>query len=144
VQRHRPAMIRSFDIAKPQSTARRHKQAFIVDPRKLKVVARSPRKLFRLIRQSSVISHRLFQINFPGVRQAQNVILSPRLFLDANRYAEQRPVQQGPHTRDNDSRAIRENKTDQQGSSSTTEKQRNEAVRTTTTCDFWTQAASDP
>src|SRR3984893_17812163 len=130
-------MIRSFDIAKPQSTARRHKQAFIVDPRKLNVVARSPRKLFRLIRKSSVISQRRFQINFPGVRQAQNVIHSPRLFLDANRrYAEPRPVQQEPHTHANDSRAIRENKTDQQGSSSTTEKQRNEQLRTTTTCDF--------
>src|ERR1700688_2058830 len=72
------------------------------------------------------------------------MILTPRLFLDENRHhTEHPPAQQRRHTRDDNSRAPRQHKTNQQGSSGATEKC-NERVRTTTMCTFRTQPTSDP
>src|ERR1700730_13455621 len=54
------------------------------------------------------------------------------------------PAQQRRHPRDNNSRAPRQHKTNQQGSSGATEKKFNECVRTTTMCNFRTQPTGDP
>jgi hypothetical protein len=78
----------------------------MVDAGKLDVVTRSPWKRCRFICQSSVISERRFDINFPGVQQTQNMIDPPWLFLDANSgYAEHYPAKQRGQPGYNHSRA---------------------------------------